>query len=133
MNNLLMILALACAQDDPAEFRKNVATAIDKGVEWLKKQQQPSGDFGESKGPTYGPGKGYPNKPGITAFARAMSASAAGQSFHATDPEQDGQRWNGEANWLRIAANSGNSGSPVPRGGASSPSKPVSRSMTCTV
>src|SRR5882672_2981909 len=69
MNNLLLVFALAFAQDDPAEFRKNVATAIDKGVEWLKKQQQPSGDFGESKGPTYGPGKAYPNKPGITAFA----------------------------------------------------------------
>src|SRR5215471_17025880 len=68
MNALLLCLALA-AQDDPAEFRKNVSQAIDKGVEWLKKQQTPAGDFGESKGPTYGPGKAYPNKPGITAFA----------------------------------------------------------------
>ena len=42
-------------QDDPAEFRRNVDQAIDKGVEWLKKKQQPSGDFGESSGPTYGP------------------------------------------------------------------------------
>lgn len=68
MNGLLLVFGLACAQDDPAEFRKNVAQAIDKGVDWLKKQQQLSGDFGESKGPTYGPGKAYPNKPGITAF-----------------------------------------------------------------
>src|SRR3982751_6625274 len=69
MNNLLMVFALMLAQDDPAEFRKNVAQAIAKGVDWRKKQQQPTGDFGESKGPTYGPGKAYPNKPGITAFA----------------------------------------------------------------
>jgi hypothetical protein len=69
MNSLLMVAALSLAQDDPAEFRKNVAQAIDKGVDWLKKQQQPAGDFGESKGPTYGPGKAYPNKPGITALA----------------------------------------------------------------
>jgi hypothetical protein len=69
MNSILMVFALSVAQENPAEFRKNVAQAIDKGVEWLKKQQQPSGDFGESKGPTYGPGKAYPNKPGITAFS----------------------------------------------------------------
>ncbi|HUR38000.1 MAG TPA: prenyltransferase/squalene oxidase repeat-containing protein [Planctomycetota bacterium] len=69
MNSFLMLLALSASQEDPAEFRKHVAQAIDKGVEWLKKQQQPSGDFGESKGPTYGPGKAYPNKPGITAFS----------------------------------------------------------------
>ena len=69
MNSLLMVAALSLAQEDPAEFRKNVAQAIDKGADWLKKQQQNSGDFGESKGPTYGPGKAYPNKPGITAFA----------------------------------------------------------------
>lgn len=69
MNSLLLVCALACGQDDPAEFQKAVAQAIDRGVDWLKKQQQPSGDFGESKGPTYGPGKAYPNKPGITAFA----------------------------------------------------------------
>ena len=68
MNALLLLCALAVSQDDPAEFRKNVDQAIDKGVEWLKKKQQPSGDFGESSGPTYGPGKAYPNKPGITAF-----------------------------------------------------------------
>src|SRR5436190_21337558 len=68
MNSLLFALALTFAQDDPAEFRKNVSDAIDKGVAWLKKQQTPSGDFGESKGPTYGPGKAYPNTPGITAF-----------------------------------------------------------------
>ncbi|HVR86829.1 MAG TPA: prenyltransferase/squalene oxidase repeat-containing protein [Planctomycetota bacterium] len=69
MNSLFALFALTLAQDDPAEFRKNVAQAIDQGVDWLKKQQQHAGDFGESKGPTYGPGKAYPNKPGITAFA----------------------------------------------------------------
>ncbi len=69
MNTLILLCALTCTQDDPAEFQRNVAQAIDKGVEWLKKQQTPAGDFGESKGPTYGPGKAYPNKPGITAFA----------------------------------------------------------------
>lgn len=65
---LLVFLALG-GQDDPAEFRKKVDQAIDHGVEWLKKRQQPGGDFGESSGPTYGPGKAYTNKPGITAFA----------------------------------------------------------------
>lgn len=69
MTSVLFAFALALAQDDPAELRRNVSDAIDKGVAWLKKQQQPSGDFGESKGPTYGPGKAYPNKPGITAFS----------------------------------------------------------------
>jgi hypothetical protein len=69
MQTLLILFSLAVAQDDPAEFRKKVDEAIDKGVEWLKKRQQPSGDFGESAGPTYGPGKAYPNKPGITAFS----------------------------------------------------------------
>ena len=69
----------------------------------------------------------------IAAFARAMSASPAGQSFHATGPEQAGRCWNGVANWLRIAASSGNSGSPVPSGGVDLPSKPVRRSSTWTV
>lgn len=70
MQTLLVLwsLSFASGQEDPAEFRKKVDQAIDKGVEWLKKRQQPSGDFGESSGPTYGPGKAYPNKPGITAF-----------------------------------------------------------------
>ena len=52
----------------------------------------------------------------IAALARAMSASAAAKSFHATGPEQAGRCWNGEANWLSSCASSGNSGSPVPRG-----------------
>jgi hypothetical protein len=69
MTTLLLFLALGAVQDDPAEFRKNVDQAIDKGVEWLKKKQIADGSFGESSGPTYGPGKAYPNKPGITAFA----------------------------------------------------------------
>ena len=54
MNALLLLLSLAAAsfdspsglaqdkQDDPAEFRRNVDQAIDKGVEWLKKKQQPA-------------------------------------------------------------------------------------------
>ena len=53
----------------------------------------------------------------IAALARAMSASTAAKSFHATGPEQAGRCWNGEANWLSSCASSGNSGSPVPRGG----------------
>ena len=36
----------------------------------------------------------------MAALARAMSASAAAKSFHATGPEQAGRCWNGEANWL---------------------------------
>lgn len=68
MTAVLFALTLSLAQDDPAEFRKNVSNAIDRGVDWLKQRQKPAGDFGESMGPTYGPGKAYPNKPGITAF-----------------------------------------------------------------
>jgi hypothetical protein len=65
-----ILLATLCSQDNPAELKERIDQAIDKGVDWLKKQQQPSGDFGESKGPTYqGGGVAYHNKPGLTAFA----------------------------------------------------------------
>jgi len=69
MNSLALCLAFAVPQDDPAEFLKKVDEAITRGVDWLKKQQKPEGHFGESSGPTYGPGQAYHNKPGITAFS----------------------------------------------------------------
>jgi hypothetical protein len=70
MNTLALLLFSGLLQDDPAELKQRIDLAIDRGVEWLKKQQQPPGDFGESKGPTYqGGGNAYPNKPGITAFS----------------------------------------------------------------
>ena len=69
----------------------------------------------------------------IADFAVSMSASAESKSFQATGPEHFGRCWNGEANCVSSAASSGNSGSPVPIGGELSPSKPVSRSSTCTV
>ncbi len=70
MNTLAALLLAGALQDNPAELKEKIDQAIDRGVEWLKRQQQPSGDFGESKGPTYqGGGNAYPNKPGITAFS----------------------------------------------------------------
>jgi hypothetical protein len=70
MNTAALLLISFFAQDNPAELKEKIDQAIDKGVDWLKKQQQPAGDFGESKGPTYqGGGNAYHNKPGITAFS----------------------------------------------------------------
>ena len=60
--------------------------------------------------------------PASAVLAVSMSACAAGQSFQSTGPEQAGRCWNGEANCLSSNASSGNSSSPVPIGGALSPS-----------
>jgi hypothetical protein len=69
MTALALFFLPLISQDDPAELKKRVDEAIDKGVAWLKKQAKPEGHFGESSGPTYAPGQAYHNKPGITAFA----------------------------------------------------------------
>jgi hypothetical protein len=69
MTTAALALFLALPQDTPADFLKKVDEAITKGADWLKKQQKPGGDFGESSGPTYAPGQAYPNKPGIAAFS----------------------------------------------------------------
>jgi hypothetical protein len=68
MNLMTLALALSLTQDDPAALKEKVDQAIDRGVAWLKRKQQPEGHFGESSGPTYAPGQAYHNKPGITAF-----------------------------------------------------------------
>jgi A-macroglobulin complement component len=69
MNLLAFAFFSLAVQDNPAELKERVDQAIDKGVEWLKKQQKAEGSFGESSGPTYAPGQAYHNKPGITAFS----------------------------------------------------------------
>ncbi|MBI4569772.1 MAG: hypothetical protein HY719_15375 [Planctomycetes bacterium] len=57
-------------QDPSKSFADLVETAIDKGVAWLKKKQQPAGHFGITKGNTYAGGtNAYPNIIGNTAFA----------------------------------------------------------------
>jgi hypothetical protein len=63
-------LSMRTTQDmDPGELEKAIGKAIDKGVDWLKKQQKPDGSFGDSSGPTYGPGQAYHNRPGNAALA----------------------------------------------------------------
>src|SRR5262245_60086667 len=74
---LIAILALPATsqqvQDDPlAGIEGKIAKAIDKGVEWLKKQQQKDGCFTPTgDGPVYGGGnqKHHPNKLGNTALS----------------------------------------------------------------
>jgi hypothetical protein len=55
---------------DIAALEKEIESSINKGVEWLKKQQKEDGSFGSSgPGPTYGgTGNAYDNKPGIAAL-----------------------------------------------------------------
>jgi hypothetical protein len=69
MSSLALFFCVSLPQENPADFLKKVDEAITRGVDWLKKKQQPEGHFGESSGPTYAPGQAYHNKPGITAFA----------------------------------------------------------------
>ena len=67
MTTLVLLLSLA-QELPPAELEKGIDKAIKSGVEWVKKQQKPDGSFGDSSGPTYGPGQAYHNKPGNTAL-----------------------------------------------------------------
>lgn len=65
----ILTALLLCQQMDPGELEKAVDKAITNGVDWLKKQQKSDGSFGDSSGPTYGPGQAYHNRPGIAALS----------------------------------------------------------------
>ncbi|MHC4608318.1 MAG: prenyltransferase/squalene oxidase repeat-containing protein [Planctomycetota bacterium] len=54
---------------DPPLWKK-IDKAIENGVDWLKKLQKPSGEFGDgSKGPNYGAKYTHGNKAGLAAFS----------------------------------------------------------------
>lgn len=57
-------------QNAPGSFEDKVEDAVDKGCDWLKKQQNPEGHFGKlpPNPPTYGAGEPHKYEVGRTAF-----------------------------------------------------------------
>ncbi|MEZ0231028.1 MAG: prenyltransferase/squalene oxidase repeat-containing protein [Planctomycetota bacterium] len=74
---LSVLLGRSIAQDDPQTFNKKRLAAIDKGVEWLKKQQAADGSFSFDKDKPLG--VGIQMKPGCTSLcALALLKSGVG-------------------------------------------------------